>query len=204
MPRYKPHGWPRYMLGKPLKDGSVGYYWNAPTWAVKAGCPVQREALGTDYGTAKQRCDEILNKQFDDWRTGGEPDEIFRKIQIGTFDWLVAEYKNSRQFRNIADRTRRSYEAVLQLVSNHVLQDGRRFGTLSLASITPKAADLLFEKLETKSDGEKRTRTALLAMRICQRAWGVAYRAHSRIVSAENPFAKMDLSYTPKTTRPVS
>jgi hypothetical protein len=44
----KPLGWPDYMEAKPSK-GVVRYYWNAPSWARKRGCPVKSEALGADY-----------------------------------------------------------------------------------------------------------------------------------------------------------
>ena len=42
---------PRYVERKPLKSG-WGYFFNVPTWARKAGCPVKNEALGTDYDAA--------------------------------------------------------------------------------------------------------------------------------------------------------
>ena len=69
MPRRKPLGWPKLMVAKRLKNSVVAYYWAAPTWAKKTGVPVVAEALGNDYATAKLRCDEILNPQFDAWRT---------------------------------------------------------------------------------------------------------------------------------------
>jgi hypothetical protein len=72
MPRKKPAGWPKLMVPKRLKSGIVAYYWGAPTWAKRNGCPVASEALGTDYAVAKQRCDDILNPQFDAWRTHGD------------------------------------------------------------------------------------------------------------------------------------
>ena len=36
---------PRYVQRKPLKSGWA-YFFNVPTWARKAGCPVKNEALG--------------------------------------------------------------------------------------------------------------------------------------------------------------
>jgi hypothetical protein len=51
MPRRKPAGWPKLMVAKRLKAG-VAYYWEPPTWARRAGCPVKGEALGTDYAVA--------------------------------------------------------------------------------------------------------------------------------------------------------
>src|SRR3712207_9182011 len=46
MPRRKPQGWPRYMVTRGLTDGSIAYYWVAPTWAVKAGYFIRSEPLG--------------------------------------------------------------------------------------------------------------------------------------------------------------
>jgi len=69
----KPIGWPDYMLAK-LSKSVVRYYWNAPSWARKRGCPIKSEALGADYGAAKARCDTFLNPLFDSWRTGGASD----------------------------------------------------------------------------------------------------------------------------------
>jgi len=42
---------PRYVLRKPTKGGWA-YFFNVPTWARKAGCPVENEPLGTDYAAA--------------------------------------------------------------------------------------------------------------------------------------------------------
>lgn len=59
-------------------------------------------------------------------------------------------------------------------------------------------------RLKLKLDGTERTRTAILAMRVCQRAWNLARRAKPNLVPASNPLEKMGLSYTAKPTRPVS
>ena len=68
MKKRKPLGWPDYMEPKPSK-GVVRYYWNAPSWARKRGCPIKSEALGSDYAVAKARCDTFFNPLFDSWRT---------------------------------------------------------------------------------------------------------------------------------------
>ncbi|MGP0089386.1 MAG: tyrosine-type recombinase/integrase [Xanthobacteraceae bacterium] len=204
MPRSKPLGWPKLMVAKRLKSNVVAYYWAAPTWAKKNGCPVVAEALGNDYATAKRRCDEILNPQFDAWRTSGHPTVIASRAVLGSFDWMVALYKSSPRYRDLPFKTHTSYDAALQLVSNHKLKDGRLFGTLSLSSITPGAADRLFAKLKERPGGGERVRTAVLSMRVCQRAWNVARRDKPEMVPAVNPFEKMGLSYKAKPTRPVT
>jgi len=203
MPRRKPFGWPRYMVARQLKSGAAAYYWVLPTWAKRSGCTLRVEALGLDYALAKQRCDEVLNPQFDGWRKREEPIHPDR-AQIGTFDWMITVYKSSPLFQKLPARTQRSYDAALRLASQHELKDKRRFGMLPLASITPGAADRLFDKLRRRPDGGDRIRTAVLSVTVCKRAWNVARRDKPKIVPWENPFQKMEISYDPKTTRPVT
>jgi hypothetical protein len=192
------------MVSKRLKSGATAYYWAAPTWALKAGCPVEREALGTDYAAAKKRCDDLLNPQFDAWRLGAKAPALSERITLGTFNWLVALYKSSPKYRDRPPKTRKSYDAALRLVADYTLTDGRKLGSLSLISILPGAADRLYDRLRRTTDGRERNRTAVLAMRVCQRAWNIAYRDRPDVIPLANPFAKMGLSHQAKTTRPVT
>jgi hypothetical protein len=204
MPRRKPLGWPRYMVARRLRSGATAYYWTVPAWAKKNGCTLAIEALGTDYAEAKSRCDELLNPQLDAWRKREEIALPSDHAVPGTFDWMVAVYKSSPLYRKLPTRTRKSYDAALRLASQHKLKDGRNFGRLALNSITPGAADRLFDKLKDKPDGGERVRTALLSVTVCKRAWNVARRDKPKIVPWENPFDKMELTYEPKPTRPVT
>jgi len=78
----KPPGWPKYMEAKPLAGG-IRYFWNAPTWARKRGCPIKSEALGIDYAAAKARCDDYLNPLFNSWLTGGRVIRLVgRELQV--------------------------------------------------------------------------------------------------------------------------
>src|SRR5580704_18467596 len=115
MPRRKPGGWPKLMVPKRLKSGVVAYYWDAPTWARRNGCPVAGEALGTDYAVAKQRCDEVLNPQFDAWRTKGEAAGTLVRPLPGSFDWMVAIYKTHPWYTQRPAKTRKSYDSALNL-----------------------------------------------------------------------------------------
>ena len=101
MPRRKPIGWPKLMVARRLKSGATAYYWVPPTWAVKAGCKVRSEALGTDYAEAKRRCDEVLNPHFDAWRLRDETPPADERTVAGTFDWMtaVAKWASSRSSR---------------------------------------------------------------------------------------------------------
>jgi hypothetical protein len=191
------------MVERRLATGAVSYFWYPPSWAKKAGCTMRGEALGSDYGEAKQRCDDVLNPQFAAWRTRGQESSPTERVASGTFDWMIATYKSSPKFPKPA-RTPRSYDAVLRLVSAYTLKNGRRFGSLELTSITEGVSDRLYEKLKLRTDGTERTRTAILAMTVCKRAWNVARRDQPKRVPLANPFTKMDLAYKAKPTRPVT
>ena len=221
----KPLGWPKLMVAKRLKSGTIAYYWDAPSWAKKKGCTLSPQALGNDYGQAKQRCDEILNPQFGAWLAGGSPVTIKAdRPLIGTFDWLVSVYKALPKYTRRPEKTRKSYDNALRLVSQHKLKDGRRFGSLSILSIKPATADVLFDKLrlveEFVLDGDgqsvisddgkplmrtrERTRTALLSIVCCRTAWNWARRAKPEIIPSLNPFAGVDMQYKASPTRPVT
>ncbi len=107
---------------------------------------------------------------------------------------LTGFYKSSPLFQRLPARTRKSYDAALRLVSQHELKDKRRFGMLLLSSITPGAADRLFDKLRRRPDGGDRIRTAVLSVTVCKRAWNVARRDRPKLVPWENPFQKMEIS----------
>ena len=111
MRRRKPAGWPKLMVAKRLKSGATGYYWDPPTWAKKKGCTLGSEPLGGDYASAKQRCDELLNPQFDAWLAGNSPEAIATdRPAVGTFDWMVSIYKTLPKYtRRPANLWRRGY-----------------------------------------------------------------------------------------------
>ncbi|MEI8154877.1 MAG: hypothetical protein WCG92_25355 [Hyphomicrobiales bacterium] len=204
MPRRKPLGWPRYMVARRLRSGATAYYWDIPSWAKRNGCALEIESLGTDYADAKKRCDELLNPQFDAWRKQEDIALPSDHAAHGTFDWMVAIYKSSPLYQKLPAKTRKSYDAVLRLAGQHKLKDGRSFGMLALNSITPGAADRLFDRLKERPEGGERVRTAVLAVTVCKRAWNIARRDKPKIVPWENPFDKMELAYEPKPTRPVT
>jgi hypothetical protein len=195
----KPLGWPKYMEGKPV-GGAIRYFWNAPSWARKRNCPIKSEALGPDYAAAKARCDDYLNPLFKSWLTGGDSDAK-RRAPIGSFDWLVVDYKSTGKYRKRPPRTRSSYDRALEDVAGFTLTDGRRFGVLNVNSIKAATVDKLYEKLKIGADGKTRHRSALLAMTVCKLAWNTAQRIHPSIVPAANPFKGVEVEYEPKQNR---
>jgi hypothetical protein len=207
-PRRSARPLPRYVLRKPLK-GSWGYFFNVPMWARSAGCPVQNEALGTDYTAAVERAETVLLPAFDCWRTGGETDAPAARIaRPGTLDWVFAEYRADRRFTQLDVRSRRNYEVGFRLVGSYSMKDGRRLGQVQLAAITANIVDLLYEKLVVVTDTDaagntvtwERRATINNAMKTCRRAWNVAARRNPGKVPLVNPFSRMGLKASGRET----
>jgi hypothetical protein len=186
---------PRYVLRKPSKAGWA-YFFNPPTWARAAGCPVKAEALGRDYEAAVRRAETVLLPQLDAWH--GREDAASTGL---TLDWVFAEYRTDRRYAKLDVRTKRNHESGLRLIGQYALKDGRRLGTMPLAAITTAVTDALYEKLltvtETDDSGnvivrERRT-TTNHAMKSARRAWNVAARRNPNKVPMVNPFARMGL-----------
>ena len=199
---------PRYVGRKPLRNGAWAHFFNPPTWARRAGCPVASEALGVDYDAAVKRAENVLLPAFDSWRSGGASDKVESPAKAGTLDWLFAEYRTDRRFTKLDAGTRRVHETGFRLVGQYELKDGRRLGQASLSAITTAVADTLYEKLlivrETDGAGnvierERRT-TVNHAMKTCRRAWNVVFRRHPTKVPHVNPFASMGLTSSSRET----
>ncbi len=92
---------PRYVRRKWLKGQSWAYFFEPPTWARKADCPVDAQALGSIYEVARDRAEAMLLPLFDSWRTGGLSDLAPQRALPGTFDWLVTLFKGHRTWSEI-------------------------------------------------------------------------------------------------------
>jgi hypothetical protein len=193
---------PRYVERRPLKSG-WGYYFNVPTWARRAGCPVRNEALGADYEAAVDRAENKLLPVFDSWRTGGQSDKV-SMAGPGTLDWVFAEYRADRRYTKLDPKTKRNHEVGANLVGNYALKDGRRLGAVRLASVTTAITDAVYEKLliVTGADGMQRERRTTVnhAMKTWRRAWNVAARRNPGKLPLVNPFAKMGLRSSDRET----
>jgi hypothetical protein len=186
---------PRYVRRKPLK-GRWGYFFDPPTWARKQACPVAAEALGTDYHAAVLRAETILLPQFDVWRDGDDA-----TASTGpSLDWVFSEYRADRRYVRLDVRTKRNHETGFRFVGGYVMKDGRRLGTMPLASITTAVVDALYDKLLVGKDGRERRTTINHAMKSCRRAWNVAVRRNPGKVPAVNPFARMGLQSSDRET----
>jgi hypothetical protein len=199
---------PRYMLRKPLKNGTWAYFFNVPTWSRKAGCQIRNEPLGADFEAAVARAENVLLPAFDAWRMGGAKDAPPAGAAPGTLDWVFAEYRADRRFTKLDAKTRRNHEAGFRLVGGHILKDGRRFGSMRAAIITTAVTDDLYAKLltiiETDANGntvQRERRTSVNhSMKTCRRAWNIAARRNPGKLPMVNPFAQMGLTSSDRKT----
>jgi hypothetical protein len=200
---------PRYVRRKPLK-GTWAYFFDVPTWARKARCPVHNEALGTDYNAAVERAEMVLLPAFDSWREGNASDASMVSVIAapGTLDWVFAEYRADRRFTKLDPKTRRNHEVGFSLVGGYLLKNGSRLGQMPLKLITTAITDAIYEKLliVTEMDAagnvierERRT-TVNHAMKTCRRAWNVAARRNPGKLPLVNPFSKMGLRSSDRET----
>jgi hypothetical protein len=194
---------PRYVRRTALAGGVWAYYFEIPTWAKRDGCAIDPEALGTDYEAARARAEDVLLPAFDSWRTGGRSDLVpIGGPAVGSFDWLVATFKDHRAYKDEIDRsTRRMYDQGLELVADFTLGDKTRVGANMLRDFSHDFVDRLYSSLLTVEDRDqdgkitKRTRRRFAngAMTACRRAWFIGHRSKQKIVPAANPFSKMGL-----------
>jgi hypothetical protein len=200
---------PRYVRRKPLRSGGWGYFFDLPTWAREAGCPIHGEPLGTDYAKAVERAETVLLPTFDSWRGRGKSSEETPTVAApGTLDWIFAEYRADRRYTKLSVRQKRNHETGFRMVGGHVLKDGRMLGSVRLTAINTAVIDALYEKLlivkETDAEGntierERRT-TVNHAMKSCRRAWNIAARRNPGKVPHVNPFAAMGLQSSSRET----
>jgi integrase len=168
---------PRHVIPKRLKSGVTAFYYNVPTKYRKLKCPVENEALGTDFAVMKSRAD-TLNGQFDEWdqRRKGLPITNILMPRYGTVDWLFREYKISDAYtKKVAIRSRDDYEWAMDEVCNALTRKGDRVGDRLVKSISPRAADKLYNKFIEGEKGE-RLRTGEKFVVLCRKAWRVVRR----------------------------
>jgi hypothetical protein len=199
---------PRYVERKPLKAGGWGYFFHVPSWAKKAGCPVQNAPLGNDYQAAVSRAETVFLAAFDEWRTGGAEPDSPAIAAFGTLDWMFAEYRSDRRYAKLDPKSKRNHEVGFKLVGGYILKDGSRLGVKRLNSIDTALTDDLYEKLlilrTTDAKGnvlERERRTTINhAMKSCRRAWNICARRHPGKLPLVNPFAQMGLRSSDRET----
>ena len=202
--RAKPPDWPKYMLPKRLKSGAVSYYWNPPKRDLDAGFTLGPEPLGPSYGDAMERAN-LLYRHLVSWRRGLGIEKVEEaQPGYGTLGWLFDKYRRSRVFKQkVSERSRPGYERSLREIENVSTTTGTTVAHLRLASITPRAVDRIYTRLQKGPRKKDRTRQANHAIDIARRAWSVVRRLYPNVVPAENPWVGVERVGT-KTEKPAA
>jgi hypothetical protein len=202
---------PRYVITKSLATGTTGFYFNIPTRYRKAGCTIPNEPLGNDYTTA---CGvdgnggraAALNGLFDEWWKikNGEPVESI--VRYGTVDWLFREYKASERYKKrVSARTRPDYERLMQIIIDLPTKRGDRVGQRPIKSMTPRAADKLYEQVCAGPKGP-RPRQGEKVVALCRAAWRVVHRLYPDCFDRDvpNPWDGVTMEQRTKATKPAA
>jgi hypothetical protein len=174
---------PRYVIAKRLTSGATGFYFTVPTRYRKMGCTIPNEPLGTDYAVAcgadgKGGHAAALNGLFDEWLKIKNGHPVEKIVRHGTVDWLFREYKSTKRYRErVSERTRQDYELLMQIVLNLPTKRGDRVGQRMIKSITPLAADKIYERVCVGPNGP-RPRQGEKVVALCRAAWRVVRRLH--------------------------
>ena len=185
---------PRHVLPKTLASGKQAFYYTVPTHYRKLGCPVPNEPLG-DYIAAcgadgKGGRAVVLNGLFDEWNDArkGKKIEDRSGIVVGTVDWLFREYKQSRAYLDkVGIRSRGGYEWSMQAICDTLNKKGIRVGSLPIKSITPRAADLLYEYFIVSKEKGAVLRRGEKWVGLCRKAWRVVHRLFPKEFATEIP-----------------
>lgn len=141
--------------------------------------------MGDDYSVACGERGEggraaALNGLFDEWNTKrqGKPFDRGTLLRFGTVDWVFREYKSSKAYlEKVAIRSRPDYERTMLLVADVITKTGDRLGGRGVRSITPRAADNIYDRVIQGETG-LRLRQGEKAIAICAKAWNVVRRLY--------------------------
>jgi hypothetical protein len=202
---------PRYVIAKPLASGATGFYFTVPTRYRNLGCTIPNEPLGNDYTVAcgpdgKGGRAAALNGLFDEWWKAKNGEPIESLTRYGSVDWLFREYKSSKRYRErVSERTREDYELLMQIVIALPTKRGDRVGHRPVKSITPLAADKIYERVCIGPNGP-RPRQGEKVVALCRAAWRVVHRLHPDCFdrSVPNPWDGVTKQRRTMATKPAA
>jgi hypothetical protein len=198
---------PRHVISKLLASGQTGFYYNVPSKYRKMSCPVPNQPLGTDLARASTRA-ETLNGLFDEWVrfSRGLPVTSPSAPRVGTIEWLFREYKQSKAYtEKVKPRSRKDYEWAMREFCGTATKKGDLLGSRPIKSVTPLAADRIYDRLTVGSKGP-RLRTAEKIVLLCRKAWRVVHRLHPREFDRDipNPWLGVTMTTRVKQIKPAA
>ena len=197
---------PRHVIQKRLAKGRIGFFYNVPTKYRALNCPLRNEPLGTDYAEMEKRA-QTLNSIFDEWtrQRKGLPISVSNMPKWGTVEWLFREYKLSKAYlEKVAVRSRQNYEWAMREVCDTLTKKGDRVGDRLVKTISPRAADKLYDIFISGTAGE-RLRTGEKMTMLCRKAWRVVHRLYPDEFPADipNPWVGVTMKNRVKRKKPA-
>lgn len=129
----------RYLTSRKGRNGKLRYYWQPKTDLIRAGWKVER--LPDNEILAMQRAEE-LNKDLDAWRDGTRAMPFNAKQ--GSVEALVLDYKNSRHYRDLAAKTKQSYDWCILILL-------RLIGDRPVITVSPKTVQTIYDGMRDKT-----------------------------------------------------
>lgn len=186
---------PRNVTAKRLKSDAVAYYWRPPKADVVGDFTLHAEALGTEAAHAFSRAG-TLNKYLDDWRESrGELKSLDAQPGFGTLKWLIERYKRSKAWDKVSERVRPDYVYYFKVLLAVPRKSGGDIGSAPLESIDARAADRIYEKLQSGPRGARKRLPVVIIMKTA-RAWDVVRRLYPKVVPEQNPFRGVELFHS--------
>lgn len=204
---------PRFVIAKTRRNGETAFYYNVPPRQRKRGCSIPNEPLGTNYIAA---CGQdgsggraaILNALFDEWqdKLDGFPVASNAAPKIGTVDWLFREYKQSKSYlEKVSPRSRINYEWAMRAFCDLPDKHGNRTGSKVIKTISPLAADKIYDKLTVGPKGP-RLRIAEKLTHLARKAWKVVHRIYPAEFNRDvpNPWVGVTMKTRVKAIKPAA
>lgn len=167
----------RYLIARPNKGGKTRYYWQPDKTLAQAGWKMRR--LSDVLTEAMVQAQEI-NQSLDQWRLNAAEGPVNNRP--GTIDALIEKYKQSRKYKEKADKTRKDYNYYLDRISEWA-------GDTPAAAINAKMVQDLYEINRGKS-----ARKASYLIQVLRLLFSYAER-ESIIPIGTNPARRPGLDY---------
>jgi hypothetical protein len=190
------------MTERRLGNGQVAYYWHPNRRDVAAGFHLACEGLGTSYAAAVERAHH-LNHKLDDWRAGRDEGLEEGPPLFGSLAWMFAAFQQTRRFKGLAERTKPGYRAAMERLTEIKTKEGERCGDYLLKTVTPLAADMLYDRLRIGKKGQEIFRQANLSIWLAGLAWRMVQRRYPDVFPEINPFEGIERE-SRKTAKPAA
>ena len=187
----------RHLVALPGKAGSTRWYWRPAAPLKAAGWRDQRLPEGEAEAIAAA---EALNAEVDAWRQGEQPPHApaaaarrHKAAPIGSVEALVIEYKRSRWWLKLAERTRKDYAGYLDTIVAWA-------GDMPARAITGPAVEAFYAAQLRRVEGTGRKRRVVetpakahAAIRILRLLLGAGERM-GYLPKGSNPAARPGIS----------